>query len=764
MGLLKGNIKIWLLYLLTGLYCYSLQAQKTGLVLSGGGASGIAHIGVIKALEEHNIPIDYITGTSIGAFVGGLYAIGYTPQQMEELVTSDKFFSLANGELDSKYVQYFQNKDHNASWISFKISLDSVLEPIFPTNLISPIPMDLAFMEMFAAAGASCNYNFDSLVVPFRCVASDVAEKRSIIFRDSSLSKAIRASLSYPFYLKPISIDGKLLFDGGLYNNFPSDVMYDEFFPDVILGSNVTGNVPPPKEDDILSQIKSMLMSKTNYDVICENGIIIEPKADVGLFAFDDAKTLIDSGYYATIRRIEEIKSIVDKRVTKEELTLRRKKFTNSNKEEIFDEINAIGLNSAQANYVRKTLMPGGKPVTLKKLKHEYFRLAADDRIKHIYPDAVKKENGNYTLNLYVKKEKDLITYFGGNFSNRPISTGFAGFKYNYLRNIAATVTGNTYFGKLYASAQLKTRIDFPFKFPFFVEPHITYNRWDFFKSRYVFFEDVKPPFLIHKEEFGELNIGLPAKSQGKFMAGIGYVNNRNSYYQTDQYLESDTADKTNFSFFTSSFSYEYNNLNRKQYANEGTLFRVRARYIQGEEFTEPGTTSIDRKPVRSVHEWIQVKVNFESYYKRKGTLRLGVFGEAVYSTQPFFQNYTASILVSPAFQPTPESKTIFIENYRTHKYFATGLKNVVNIRKNLEFRLNGYIALPTQSIQKDADLKAYYGGVFATKYYIGMAGLVYHTPVGPASLSVNYYDKLKNPVSIMFHFGYILFNQSAFD
>src|SRR5688572_2400915 len=95
--------------------CCFCQAQKVGLVLSGGGASGLAHIGVIKALEEDSIPIDYITGTSIGALVGAMYAAGYSPAQMEQMVTSEEFQNWAYGKIDDKYVYYFKKKEDNAS-------------------------------------------------------------------------------------------------------------------------------------------------------------------------------------------------------------------------------------------------------------------------------------------------------------------------------------------------------------------------------------------------------------------------------------------------------------------------------------------------------------------------------------------------------------------------------------------------------------------------------------------------------------------------
>ena len=112
-------------------------AQKVGLVLSGGAASGIAHIGVIKALEENEIPIDYITGTSMGALIGGMYASGYSIENIETLVTSEKFIKMSKGEYDDKYNFYFKEEPKDASWIKLKFSADTILSTSLPTSVIS---------------------------------------------------------------------------------------------------------------------------------------------------------------------------------------------------------------------------------------------------------------------------------------------------------------------------------------------------------------------------------------------------------------------------------------------------------------------------------------------------------------------------------------------------------------------------------------------------------------------------------------------------
>lgn len=756
--------RTFIFIILITLLSITSRAQKVGVVLSGGGASGIAHIGVLKALEDKGIPIDYITGTSIGALIGSLYASGYSPSEIETLFQSEYFRNLAYGNIDNRNFYYFKKKDDNASWITLKMSLDSAIITTIPTNLISPIPLDFAMMQILSQPSAAARYDFDSLFVPFRCVASDVEAKESVVFSKGDLGEAVRASMSYPFYLKPITVDGKLLYDGGLYNNFPSNIMYEDFFPDIIIGSSVTNNAPPPNEENILSQIRAMLVSKTNFDPVCENGVLIQPWADVALFDFDHPQPLIDSGYVAALRQMPQLASCIERRVTKEELLQKRAAFNERKPDLVFDQIHIEGLNRKQASYVEKILRHKSRLVDINKLMPQYYRLVADEKIKQIYPKAkYNPATGYYDLYLLIKKEKDLITYFGGNFSNKPINEGFVGLQYNYLSKFAMSITGNTYFGKLYTSAQLKTRMDFPYRLPVYIEPGFTFNRYDFFKSSTEFFQDTKPPYLVQTEEFGDINVGIPAWKKGKLTAGTGLANIVNTYYQTDHFTQVDTADRTRFNIFTSQLFYEANTLNRKQYANEGTFFTAKARYIQGEEFTVPGSTALDPRKFRKIHEWVQFKMVFDSYYKRKGTLRLGVYFEGMYSTQTLFKNYTASILSAPAFQPIPETKTIFIEDLRAHKYLAGGLKNVITIKK-MDLRLEGFVFVPYQSIERQPDYTAAYGEPFAVKHYIAMAAAVYHTPIGPVSLSVNYIDKRREPFSVLFHFGYMLFNRRSTD
>jgi len=764
-----------ILFSLLSLTSFS-QHEKVGVVLSGGGAAGMAHIGVLKALEANHIPIDYITGTSAGAMIGCMYAMGYTPAQMEKLVKSQEFRDWTYGNLDDKYTYYFKKKDDNASWAVFKLSLDSSFTTNLPTNIISSVPIDFALLEMTAKAAAAAHYNFDSLMVPFRCVASDVEAKKSVVFRKGDLGQAIRASMSYPFYLHPITVDGKILFDGGLYNNFPTDVMYRDFYPDFIIGSNVAGKWHTPDEDNLLSQLRAMLMSETNFTLPCENGIIIEPGAtDVGLFNFDRAQPVIDSGYAATMRVIGKIQAAIARRVEPSDLEKKRMAFLEKEKgkELIFDTVKIEGVNSNQAYYIQKNIRRTDRLFTAEKLKKGYYRLSQDEKIKSLYPLAkFNEKTGFYDLTIKAKKEKYLAAEFGGDFSNRPINEGFIGLQYNYLGKVGVNVQGNGYYGKLYSSAQAKARIDFPFAVPVFLEPNLTYNRFDFFKSSNAFFEDNKPPYLISNDQFAEMNLGIPISNQGKLLIGTGIAQVVDEYYQTTTFSQRDTADKTFFNYYTTHISYERNTLNKKQYANAGSYFLLSARYNQGEENYEKGSTSASSENIPyliKIHEYFVLKGVFDKYFRFGKHVSFGMFAEGVYSTQEMFNNYTATILSAPVFQPTPESKTLFLEDFRAHKYSAFGGKSVFTFGKNLDLRFEAYMFLPYQSLKRGVNQQALYGGVLETKHYIGEAALVYHTPLGPICASINYFDTpilstVVDQFSFMLHFGYILFNKRSVD
>jgi NTE family protein len=743
-----------------------IYSQKVGLVLSGGGSSGVTHIGVLKALEEHNIPIDYITGTSMGALVGGLYAAGYSPQEIEEIFLSSQFKDWAEGKLDQKYIYFLREKDENPSLITFKIDMDTLLETNLPTNLISPISLNYGLMKFFAPATAEANNNFDSLFIPFRCVASDIVSKKSVVLKEGKLAIAVRASMAYPLYLSPITYEGKLLFDGGLYNNFPADVMYEDFLPDYIIGSNVSSNFAKPDEDNILSQIKAIIVDDTEYSISCDNSILIEPEAtDFSLFDFDNNQKLIQIGYDATINEISSLERDIQRRVDQTKLIEKRRIYKNKLPQLIFEDIEVEGLKDSQNKYIRKTLRFKGDTLSADKLKPEYIKVSSDDKVKSIYPIAeFNKESNYFTLKLKAKKEKDLFVSFGGLYSSRPINEVYIGLQYNVLNKTAISVLANTYFGKLHNSLSGGFRFDFPFQIPFYWETTYTRDGWDYFKSNTTFFEDTRPSFLVINDNYFKTELAFPIAYKGKIKLDGTAGELVNKYYQNKQFLSTDTTDKTRFRNFSVALNFEQNSLDLKQYASSGTFFYFGGRFIKGEELSIPGSTSIIKDEFDTILNWIQFKITYDKYFNENRKVRFGLFGEGVYSNQPFFNNYSASVLSAPAFQPVSESKTLFQENLRAHSYFAVGVKNIYQIFKKIQFRLEGYLFQPYRQIIQDNNKRAYYGSVWEDQQFILSTSAVYNSPIGPFAINLNYYDKYEEHWSLLFHFGYIIFNKKSLE
>lgn len=754
------------LILIVSFLPFLLSAQKVGLVLSGGGSSGVAHIGVLKALEENGIPIDYIAGTSMGALIGGFYAAGYSPKEIEQIFLSDGFKDWTDGILDDKYVYYLRKKNEDASIITLKIATDTTLQTTLPTNLVSPAAINYGLMEYFAPSSAKSVYNFDSLFVPFRCVAADIISKKEVVFKNGGLAIAIRASMAYPFYLTPISYKDMLLFDGGLYNNFPADVMYNDFFPDYIIGSNVSSNFLPPDEEDVISQLKSLIVYNTEYSIPCEEGLLIQPEADnYSTFNFNNNKELIEIGYQAALKSMDSLLLRITRRRDTTELKERRKKYRKELPPLIFENIEVLGLTDGQNKYIEKALGYRKDTVSAKELKAEYIKISSDDKIKSVYPQAVYNPvTGRFNLNLKAKKEKDLFVSFGGLFSSRPINQAFVGLRYNVLGRTALTLTTSSYFGKLYNSINGGVRLDFPFRLPFYWETIYTLEKWDYFKSQTTFFEDTKPSFLVIGDAYLRSELGFPVAYKGKITFGGTYGKLDNRYYQTDQFISTDTTDETTFQNVSGVVQFERNSLNKKQYATKGNYLSFRIRYIQGEENTIPGSTSIIKDKFNTTLEWFDVKLTLDRYFNKRSKVNFGILAEGVYTNQPFFNNYTATILAAPAFQPLSESITLFQERFRAHTYIAGGLKTIYSVSKSIQFRLEGYFFQPYQEILQDVDDTPFYGPEWSKRHVIGSFSTVYYTPIGPIALNLNYYDKTDEPWSFLFHFGYIIFNKKSLD
>ena len=549
-----------------------------------------------------------------------------------------------------------------------------------------------------------------------------------------------------------------------MYNNFPVDVALDDFQPDIIIGVNAAGTNTPTNENNIISQIRAMMTTPTNFSVICENGILIDANTNrFGLFDFSKITEIIEEGYNSTIQKLARIKINVQRRTDPVELNKKRKAFRSSEPEISIDNLTIEGVNSKQAEYVRSIIKPSYAPLPLKRLKAAYYQLIADPNIKSIYPTMkMNPSTGYFDLNLKITREKELITQFGGNLSSKPVSEAFVGLQYNIWNKSSYTFSGNFYFGKLYTSGQVKIRMDVPSSPRYFLELDATLNQYDFYRSSNQFFSELKPSYILKSDYNFGASLGIPVRNKGKLVASVNFIRLTDDYYQTENFLSKDTADQTILHGPSAYLLFERNTLNRKQYASQGTLFSAKLQYVNVDEFTIPGSTSIDRTEKKSYHDWFQFKLMYENYFKKIGPFKIGFYGEGVASNMPFLANYTASVLNSPVFSPIQESKTIFIPDFHSHNYAGVGLKTIVQLKNNIEFRMEGFVMQPYKKFLSTGDNQAIYGPAFSRRIYCASVGPVFHSPLGPIGLFVNYFEGRTQSFSILFHFGYFIFNKSA--
>jgi NTE family protein len=766
--------------LLLGLLCFctiQANAQQVGLVLSGGGAKGLSHIGTLKALEENHIPIDYITGTSMGGIVGALYAAGYSPAQIEKIALTNDFQDWVSGRFKSDYSFFFQKSSINASLVTAKLSVDTALRVNFRSNLVNDIPLNFALLELLSQASAISKDNFDNLFVPYRCMVSDVFSQTSITVKSGSLAEAVRATMTVPLIYRPIKLDNKYVFDGGLYNNFPADIMQKEFKPDYIIGANVSSKnfkeYPKSGDERLVNRLMLyMFLSKSDSTLIGKNGIYLQPDLqDFSSSNFNPVAELIKKGYDATMAEMPKILKAVQRRVSTEEITLKRNSFNNKKPRLVFSDVTVTGVNRQQKRYIERLFKSDKPTFDLADIKQGYYKLVADETFETIYPKiSYNPASDSYTFGIIAKPKRSFKLDFGGNISSRPISNVFLGLQYNYLDRKAYTFGTNFYSGRFYESVQLNGRIDYPSKLPFFLSGEMTYNHFNFYNTSQIFIENPHPTYIEQSDRKIELKAGIPLNRNTRITLSTSFINNNDHYSPTNSFNIGDILDKTVFNGSRTTVAFEQNTFNRKQYASRGRNFLLSMNYFNGREIYTPGNISrnigalADIAESRNHREWFNLKLSDENYFFHQGKYTLGYLVEGVISNMPLFSNYYSTLLAAPAFYPLQDSRSLFLEKFRAATYLAGGLKNVYQIRKNLDLRVEAFLFMPYQEFAQNGFQKIDNARTFNHIHYAGTAGLVYHTPVGPVSLSYNLYDDPIKRNGVLLHLGYLIYNKRSIE
>jgi NTE family protein len=744
-----------------------MSGQSVGVVLSGGGAKGLAHIGVIRALEEEQVPIDYIGGTSMGAIVGGMYAMGLNTDEMIGIIKSTEFSSWMSGRIEEEYQYYFKEEHPGPDLFSIGVEFrDTIPRTRLPMSVIPNHLMDFAFMEMFSRASAAAGYDFDSLFVPFLCNSVDISNNKEVIFRKGDLAQAVRASMTVPLYFRPIVMDGSIMYDGGIYNNFPVNHMREYFAPDVLIGSKAAEGNKPPDEFDILGQIENIVMKPSDYTIESDRGILLDMKLqDQSLLDFDKVDEFVEIGYRTTMEKMDSIKMLVERRaLNNRDLALKRKAFLTRWPDFNFSELEISGLNERQRSYVEKSIRKTDSIIGLEELKREYLKLVNDKSLLYLYPQAnYQVEDSLFTLKLRVIPQAPLEARFGLFFGSNGLAQTYFGFSYRSISEVSSHLRGSIQFGRFYDGVHLGFRFDYPSRIPLYFHGSFNYNGFDYnaFNTNF-FFEDLKPAYIKEDELNFRFDVGTPYSMNGVIKGGLGIGRNKEVYYMTKDFSSEDTSEVSVVNLLSLYLAAERNTLNNKQFATSGSFRNLGIRFGYGLESYEPGSTSQTEDDETLNFIWFTGRFESRGYIPFRGPFSLGYLTTIHATLKPLLNNYYSTIIEAPAFRPNIITKALFMEQYRAYQYIAAGLMPLYSLSDQLYAKMEAYAFFPVQQILRDAFNNAYKSTYFNSMKTIFSASFNWISVAGPLSFHVGYITEEENPWVIQLSFGYLLFNKRS--
>ena len=376
----------------------SVKRPKIGLVLSGGGAKGFAHIGVLKVLEEAGIKIDYIGGTSMGSVIGGLYASGYNAAQIDSIFKRTNFDELINDYIPRSSKNFYGKKNDELYAIvlpfsNFRVGIPEALSKgMYNYNLLSSLTRNVRHVR-----------DFNKLPTPFLCIGTNIETGEEVLLNKGNLVQAMMASAAFPSLFTPVEIDGNLLVDGGVVNNYPIKEVRN-LGADIIIGVDVQDDLMKRKNlknaTRILVQITNLQSIDKMKNKIKDTDVYIKPDIrDFGVISFDRGEEIIRKGEEAAFAVYEKIKSLVN-----EDNFYKKPKLKIATDTIEIKKINSDRLDNYTKEYIRgKLRFKPGSTITYDDLKTGINNLNATQNFSTI-SYCLQPNEGQDDLDLVLKE------------------------------------------------------------------------------------------------------------------------------------------------------------------------------------------------------------------------------------------------------------------------------------------------------------------------------------------------------------------------
>jgi len=396
--------KLILLLLTIPVVVFSQQKQpKVGLVLSGGGAKGFAHIGVLKEIDKAGIHLDYIGGTSMGAVIGGLYAAGYSAKQIEEIILKTDFLKLLRDVLPRKAATFFEKEFGENTFVTLPVNKGKIGLPRGVSKGQNVLNL---LLELFDPLDG--NQDFTKLPTPFFCIATDVEDGSPIILDKGSLPIALRASASFPSLLNPVEYKGKLLVDGGVANNFPVSIMKDKGI-DIVIGVDVEGRLFEKDKINsvvaLLNQIMSYQMYQNTDQEIKKLDVYIHPDIyKYSVVDFDKKNEILEKG----ILEAKKYSKVFEEIAAKQTVKIEREPIEFNTQKMLISSIGIEGIeNYTRAYVLGKLNIIEGDSLSRQDLTKKIYLLSATRNYNKIEYNLIKKTDGSYLLNFKLNESDE---------------------------------------------------------------------------------------------------------------------------------------------------------------------------------------------------------------------------------------------------------------------------------------------------------------------------------------------------------------------
>ncbi len=740
--------------------------RGVGVVMSGGGAKGLYHIGVLEALEENGVPIDYVAGTSMGSIIAAMYASGYSPRQMREIILSGRVQEWVSGRIDpTKYMPYYRQIGASPSFINLWLDLnDKERKFQIPTALISSTQIDMALIELFSPASSAAKGDFSQLMVPFLCVAADMNERRPVTLTSGSLTEAVRSSMSIPLAFRPVEKGDMLLYDGGIYDNFPWRPLDETYHPKLLIGSICTGgNVIPDAEDSLLDQALMLAMDDTDYTLPEGRSVTIRRAVGVGMLDFDNAEPVMNAGYEDAMQQMPHILAQIDEPWSEEQYEARREAFRAKCPPLIFNDYHIEGRNDEQTAYLRDYLRadlrssPRQRQMSFDRLRtHIYSILAGGNYTMELPRAEFDTVSQRYAFYAQLKARPNVKLTIGGNISSTAFNQAYIGVNYQTFGRVANTYGANLYLGPTYTWGTLGGRMDFYLNDPLFLTYAYTFSVKNLRHGSFGRITEINNTLPIKtSDSYGTLGLGvrLSHRSMAELKIHAGHSN----YHYNSNIALPLEWDHSRFRFVGIKAEVARNTLDKFLYPTRGSDLRFSTIFLTGRDRTR-GISGSNKFDTGHKRNWFGARFEWNKVFDLPAIswFSLGVNVDAVYTNHPDFTNEGATLLSMPSYGPIPHAQKIFMPDFCANRFVAGGVNPTFDLMPNFFLRTGFYAMWRSKNHYGESTVV---GWKDRQMHYISEASLVYHTPIGPVNLSLIKYDlnSWKN-MYLMFNFGYPIF------